>query len=422
MRILVSTSTFPLQQNDSLPRFVFDLAVGLSAGGEVTALVPGAAGYPQRERMGVVDVERFTYFLPRRLQALAYGHGMRDNFRGSWAAKLQPLPFLLAQALATRSVVRSKGVTVVNSHWLVPQGLSTALARGRQESFHHILSVHAADVYLLRKLPFGRALARFVLSRTDVVFADGSHVRDSLDELIGRPSGAQLQPNGVWVDVFRGHQDMEPVEVPFKEGYLLFFGRFAEKKGITYLLKALPRVREKYPGLGLFLIGYGALESQIREEVASLGVADRVHFLGRQPHSEIVRYLKACRAAVIPSIIDQHGETEGMPTVVLEAMASGTRVIGTAVDGIPDVLRHQDNGWLCREKDAEDLAEKIIMALEDPRADTIVESALATADRFDWSCVAGRYVETIRGLEAGRSAVARDNARDERRSQIEADE
>lgn len=411
MRILVSTSTFPLQQDDSLPRFVFDLAVGMSAGGEVTALVPGAAGYPPRERMGSVDVERFTYFLPRRLQALAYGHGMRDNFRASWAAKLQPLTFLLAQALATRSLVRSKGVTAVNSHWLVPQGLSTALARGRKDSFHHILSVHAADVYLLRKLPFGRALARFVLSRTDVIFADGSHVRDSLDELVGRPSGAKLQPNGVWVDVFRGHDDMEPVEHPFEDGYLLFFGRFAEKKGVSYLLAALPRVLERIPGLGLCLIGYGALEGQIREEVVRLGIGDKVRFLGRQPHREIVRYLKACRAAVVPSIIDQHGETEGMPTVVLEAMASGTRVIGTAVDGIPDVLHHRGNGWLCREKDAEDLAEKILMALEDPEADTVVKSALATADRFDWSRVAGRYLDTFRDLEGSRSKLTGDDRR-----------
>jgi glycosyltransferase involved in cell wall biosynthesis len=406
MRVLISTSTFPIRADDGLPRFVYDLAEALAQPCEVTCLVPDADGAPKREQMGPVDVRRFTYFLPRRWQRLAYGHGMRENLRESLLCKLQPPPFIAIQARETRRLVASEHIDVVNSHWMIPSGLSTALARGPGgraggARFGHVLTVHAADVYMLRGLPFGGSIARFILERSDHVFADGSHVRDSLDELIGGECRAHLQPNGVSVELFRKASEA-PAVSPFPAGFLLFFGRLAEKKGVTYLLQAMPRVLERHPGLGLVVIGYGPLEGELRDEARSLGIAGSVEFAGRKSHAEIASYLAGSRLAVVPSIIDSHGETEGMPTVVVEAMASGTRVVGSAVDGIPDVIRHGENGWLCREKDPADLADKILTALDDPETSAIPGQSLDTANRFEWSEVAARYVEAFeRVREAG---------------------
>jgi glycosyltransferase involved in cell wall biosynthesis len=400
MRVLISTSTFPLRADDGLPRFVYDLAEALAEPCEVTCLVPDAEGAAKREQMGPVDVHRFTYFLPRRWQRLAYGHGMRENLRASLVCKLQPPPFVALQARATRRLVSAANIDVVNSHWMIPSGLSSALARGsgrRGARFGHVLTVHAADVYMLRGLPLGGAIARFILDRSDHVFADGSHVRDSLDELIDRDSGAHLQPNGVSVELFR-EASRTPASSPFPNGYLLFFGRLAEKKGVTYLLQAMPRVLERHPGLGLVVIGYGPLEGALRAEAHSLGIDAAVEFVGRMSHAEIGSHLAGSRLAVVPSIIDSHGETEGMPTVVVEAMASGTRVVGSAVDGIPDVIRHGENGWLCREKDPADLAEKILTALDDPETSGIPHRSLDTANRFAWSEVAARYLEAFEAV------------------------
>jgi glycosyltransferase involved in cell wall biosynthesis len=399
MRVLISTSTFPIRADDGLPRFVYDLAEALAEPCQVTCLVPDADGAAKREQLGPLDVRRFTYFLPRRWQRLAYGHGMRENLRASLLCKLQPPPFIAIQTRETRRLVAAEHIDVVNSHWMIPSGLSSALARGSGDRpggarFGHVLTVHAADVYMLRGLPLGGAIARFILDRSDYVFADGSHVRDSLDELIGGESGAQLQPNGVRVALFR-EASRAPAASPFPDGYLLFFGRLAEKKGVTYLLQAMPRLLERHPGLGLVVIGYGPLEDELRDEARSLGIAGSVEFAGRKSHAEIGAHLAGSRLAVVPSIIDSRGETEGMPTVVIEAMASGTRVVGSAVDGIPDVIRHGENGWLCREKDPADLAEKILTALDDPESSPIRGRSLNTANRFDWSEVAARYVEAF---------------------------
>jgi glycosyltransferase involved in cell wall biosynthesis len=81
-------------------------------------------------------------------------------------------------------------------------------------------------------------------------------------------------------------------------------------------------------------------------------------------------------------------------------MAAGVPVVASAVDGIPDVVRHRRNGWLCREKDPDDLAEKIIDALQDPDSSEIVRSAVATAALYDWSQVAKNYTECFRAVLA----------------------
>ena len=385
---------------DGFPRFVYDLAESLSDHCDVTALAPSAPGATAKERLGGVDVRRFTYLLPRRWQALAYGHGIRNNLRRSPVAALQVLPFIAAQTLAIRSLVRAKQIQVVNSHWILPQGLSSALARGKTPRFTHVLSVHSSDVGMLADLPWGRALARFVLARCDHVIVSGSTTLKELDELAGRPTSATVQPMGINLELFSKASGLAAQQQPFPDGFLLFFGRLVEKKGAVYLLRALPRVLERWPGLGLVIVGYGPEEGALRAETQRLGLSSSVVFAGRQPHSEIVRYLHSCQLVVVPSIVDRVGETEGMPTVVVEALAAGTRVVGSAVAGIPDVLRHGENGWLCREKDTADLAEKILLALDDPPSSEITQRAQATAEGLDWSKVATRYAEVFAGNAA----------------------
>ena len=397
LRALVTTSTFPVDEGDGVPRFVQDLARALAAHADVTVLAPDAPGARRSEVVGGVRVKRFSYFRPRSLQRLALGHGMRENLRASWLAKAQVPAFLAAQAAATRSLIREEAIEVVNAHWIVPSGLTSAWAC-RTRGVPLVLQVHAGDVYLLARVPAGRPVARYVVGGSRIVLADGSHVRDSLDALLGRPSGALLRPMGVDHARF-GRRDADEegarLGAEFPEGFLLFFGRMSEKKGVAYLIGALPRILERHPGLGLVLIGDGPERTHLEETSADLGVRASVRFLGRKSHDEIIRHLHACRAAVVPSIVDRYGETEGMPTVVLEALAAGVRVVGSAVDGIPDILRHRENGWLCREKDPVDLADKILEALEARDDSPVLEAAVSTAASHDWKAVAGEYVRFL---------------------------
>ena len=406
-RILVTTSTFPVRDGDGVPRFVCDLAGALTAHADVLVLAPDAPDALKREQMGSLTVRRFSYFPWRRLQVLGLGYGMRDNLRRNWLARLQVPLFLAAQWLATRALIRTARVDVVNAHWLVPQGLTAAWARGRRASFKLVLHVHAGDVYLLHRLPFGSAIARYVVGRSDVVLADGTKVRDTLDELLGFASGTVIQPMGVHRHVFAPEEgagllgDGTDLDTRFQDGFVLFVGRLSEKKGAIYLIRAMHRVVARHPGLGLVVIGEGPEQERLRFEVRRLGLTDAVRFVGRQSHARIAAYLRQCRASVVPSVIDSHGEADGMPTVVLEALAAGVRVVGTTVGGIPDVLRHGENGWLCPPENPDALADQIFAALRDPTPSQVLVAALETARQHDWRQVARNYMRCLERLDAG---------------------
>ena len=387
MRILITTSTFPVSLSEGGPRFVFDLAKALTSHGTVEVLAPHAPGAAVRESWSGVAVERFRYFWPSRWERLAYGGGMRENMRASRLAFFQ-IPFLLL--VQTWKIRRRAGeIDVVNSHWMVPQGLTSAWARGRRPRFRHVLHVHAADVYLLATLPFGSRLARYVLRRTDAVLADGSHVRTALDELVGFSTGAILRPMGAWVDDFQA--EVEAATSRHQAGYLVFVGRLVEKKGVKYLIEAMETIRRHHPELGLVIIGDGPLRSSLEADSRRLHLDSGIEFVGSLPHHEVIRVIRGSRLAVVPSVIDSKGETEGMPTVVIEMMAAGLPVVGSDVDGIPDVIDDGRNGWLARPADAADLSATILQALESDDHE-VRESALTTAASHDWAEVALAYL------------------------------
>lgn len=393
MRVLITASTFPLRIGDGLPRFVYDLGQALAAHAQVTVLAPHAPGAARRERMGALDVHRFAYFWPRRWQRLAYGGGIPENVRRSMIAKLQPPGFVACQARAVRALVRERGIDVVNSHWLVPQGLSAALVRGRPPRFAHVVTLHGGDSYLLRRLP--GALSRFVVARSDAVIAVSSNVRANLDAALGRPSQATLQPVGVHLEAFR--RPAPPLETPFEDGYLLFVGRLVPIKGAATLLRALPRVLARHPKLGLAVVGYGPEDAALRRLAAELGVADSVVFTGARPHDEIVGYLQGCRAAVVPSIVEPDGRAEGLPSVILEALAAGAPLVASAAGGVPDLIRDGENGWLAAPGDPDALAERLLAALDDPPGSALRREALRCVEALDWSRVAERTLAHFEG-------------------------
>ncbi|MEO1529567.1 MAG: glycosyltransferase [Planctomycetota bacterium] len=401
MRLLLTTSTFPVKQGDGIPRFILDLALALASYADVDVLAPDAPERPDDDSYDRINVHRFSYFWPRWAQRLAITNqrGMRENVRGSLLAKLQVPLFLMWQAIAVKRLVRRKKVDVVNAHWLVPQGLTAAWVLRRSPNVRLVLHIHAGDVYFLQRLSIGPRIARYVAKRADLIFAAGSHVRDALDDLLGFPSQAVIQPMGVDSKEFaRGNVSEASTRNVFADrfehGFILFIGRLVEKKGVPYLIQAMVEIRKQRPGVGLVIAGFGPEEPRLKAEVERLGLSDCVCFAGKQNRGEIIDLLHSCRAVAVPSIIDSRGETEGMPTVVVESLAAGVPVVGSAVNGIPDLIRHRENGWLCREKDSRDLAEKLLTAL-DSDCDELIADAIGTAQSNDWERVASNYVDHI---------------------------
>ncbi len=370
MRVLIATSTFPLGgESDATPRFVLDLAQALARTVDVTVLAPGAPGVPARDRLGGVDVHRFDYFRPRRLQRLAYHAGMPDNLRRSAWARAQVPGYLACAARAIRRLAAETGAEVVHSHWALPQGLAGAWARGRRRRFAHVATLHGSDAHLLAQVPAARTLARWVDARCDAWIAAASPLRHRLDATLGRPSRATVLPVGVDTRRFRVGCD-EGRGSPFPGGHLLFVGRLVPIKGVDVLLQSLARVRATDPGLELVVLGDGPEAPRLRARCRALGLADAVRFAGAVGQDEVAAALQACRAVVVAS----------------------------DAGGIADVVTPGHDGWLARAGDADDLARAIAKALASPAP----PGARKTAEAHDWRVVAERhlaiYESSLRGV------------------------
>jgi colanic acid/amylovoran biosynthesis glycosyltransferase len=244
----------------------------------------------------------------------------------------------------------------------------------------------------LETMPVGRAITRFIAHRTDLFMP----VSEAMGERLQKRADAFIrwaaQPMGVDFERFSRPADRLAGPLPFDGDFILFVGRLVEKKGAAVLLEAMARLAAQFSGLGLILIGSGPLEAGLRAKAEAMGIAARVKFLGRRGHAEIISYLHACRVLVIPSSADTRGETEGMPTILAEALAAGCRVVAGRVDGITEWIVDGRNGWLARPKDSDDLAGRLRLALS-YQGGRISAAARQTARRLDWDQVAGHYLK-----------------------------
>ena len=143
---------------------------------------------------------------------------------------------------------------------------------------------------------------------------------------------------------------------------LLFVGRLVEKKGCTYLLQAMQRLKKRFAGLRLTIIGEGELKSSLQQEAVSRQLD--VQFTGAATAAEIRQQLARCWLFVAPSITAQSGDMEGLGMVFLEAQALQTPVVSFRSGGLVEAVEEGTTALLSAEKDVEGLTENIAQLLE----------------------------------------------------------
>lgn len=133
--------------------------------------------------------------------------------------------------------------------------------------------------------------------------------------------------------------------------------RLCEQKGISFLLQAMPEVIAAVPDIQLLIAGQGHLDQSLQQEAIDLGIKQHVKFLG--PRLDIASLLHVFDIYVLPSL------WEGLPMVLLEAMAAGCPVIATKVGGVTRAVQHESNGLLVPAEDSDALAQAIVRLLAD---------------------------------------------------------
>jgi colanic acid/amylovoran biosynthesis glycosyltransferase len=180
---------------------------------------------------------------------------------------------------------------------------------------------------------------------------------------------------------------------------ILHVARLVEVKGAEYLIRAFALVAGTSPNVELLIIGDGPLRKSLDALAKSLGVAERVRFLGALPHEQVLAWMRKAAMLVLPSVRTGTGRVEGLGMVLLEAAATGVPVIGSRIGGIPEGIAEGETGFLAPEKDPAALARRIGDLLDDP-ALRIAMGAKARAfvlDRFDIA----RQTELLEGFYDG---------------------
>jgi colanic acid/amylovoran biosynthesis glycosyltransferase len=148
---------------------------------------------------------------------------------------------------------------------------------------------------------------------------------------------------------------------------ILFVGRFVEKKGLEYALRALAKIRNNFT-FEFRVIGGGELEEELRQLAYDLKISQEIKWMGMQPHKRVIEELYNCDLLLQPSVTAKNGDAEGgAPTIILEAQACGTPVISTYHADIPYITRPRKSALLSDEKDVDSLAQNIIYLLKTPK-------------------------------------------------------
>jgi colanic acid/amylovoran biosynthesis glycosyltransferase len=221
-----------------------------------------------------------------------------------------------------------------------------------------VVTLHGLDVTSQARRPGLRGARhrrhlRTVFARAALIIAVSEFIRDRATELGADPAKVRVHHTGV---------PLAGVPAPVSPRWdMIFVGRFVAKKGIDDLLEATAMVGELRPRM--LFIGTGPLEEPSRRRAAELGLD--ATFLGAQDSAVVRRSLAEAKVFVSPSKTAPDGDTEGLPTTILEAGSAGLPTISTYHSGIPEAVVHGETGLLCPEGDRPALAAAIRQVLTD---------------------------------------------------------
>jgi colanic acid/amylovoran biosynthesis glycosyltransferase len=161
------------------------------------------------------------------------------------------------------------------------------------------------------------------------------------------------------------HDAAAPESAPASaQPYVLFVGRFVEKKGVVTLIEAMRKLEARNLDVRLVLIGDGPMASEVKQRAGALGDAQ---FLGWLPNRAVRSWMQGAIAVCVPSVAAGSGDSEGLPNVVIEAMAAGAPVVASRHGGIVEAVEHGRTGLLVPPGDSHALAEALHLLAQDPQ-------------------------------------------------------
>jgi glycosyltransferase involved in cell wall biosynthesis len=376
MRVLVLSSTFPSAQQPNRGVFVRHRVRGLSKRCDVVVVAP-VPWFPlnrwlraERDAVSLLeDQEGLRVYHPRFFSLPRYG-----KFLDGALYFLSLIPFV------TR-LRKSFPFEVIDAHFAFPDGLAATLL-ARVFNVPVVVTLRGSIVRL-SGYRLHRPQLRWALRRADRVTA----VSESLKAVaigLGVPADhIRVIPNGVDSTAFRPMPQQEARRLcglPVDAKVLLTVAGVYEGKGQHTVVELLPELRSRYPETVYVIVGGprpGEIyQRRLQAAAERLGIAGHVVFAGPRPQGELRQWFAAADVSVLAT------QTEGWPNVLLESLACGTPVVSTRVGGVPEIVRHGEDGLLVPYGDPAALRDALVSALS---RDWDRAALVHHAQRFDWN-------------------------------------
>jgi glycosyltransferase involved in cell wall biosynthesis len=345
---------------------------------------------PERWEEQGVEVVTFRY-APERYEVLGYGRSLEADERVKGGAALTAPLYALGLHRAVRRQLRARRFDLVHAHWIVPNGVIAAWS----VDVPLAIGLHGSDVFLAEKV---RPAAAWALRRSRLLTGCSPELVDRVRALGFPEERSRVIPYGVDMTAFspdpaRRHIWRERLGVPEDAPLVLSVGRMATKKGFHILMQALPELLASVPEAHVVLAGGGDLLPRFQEE--ALRFPGRLHLPGPVLRDTLPDLYRAADVFVLSAVHDSKGNVDGLPNVILEAMASGLPVVASGISGIPLAVEDGETGLLVPEKDPEALTVALHRLLSTPGlAREMGERGRHKAETaLTWDAVAARYRE-----------------------------
>lgn len=253
----------------------------------------------------------------------------------------------LWQAAMLAKFIHTQGITHLHAHFATSATTVARLA-AKLANIPYSFTAHAKDIFhetvdsrdLERKLADAASAITVSDFNLDYLKANYPRASHSLKRIY----------NGLDLAKF-------PFEVPVQRPpVIVSVGRLVEKKGFDVLLDACAILKQKNLEFRCEIIGSGELEDPLKAKIQSLNLANEVELLGPRPQIEMIKHVQNARVFAAPCVVGKDGNRDGLPTVLLEAMALGTACISTDVTGIPELIQDNKTGLQVAQNDPQALA------------------------------------------------------------------
>ena len=405
LRIICPTYWYPQHATDTQATYVHDINRHLARRGHaVTVVTPGNSSLPASESFDGVQVIRFPLELP---VDLTYGRvaQSRVNLVGKFARLAVMAHYLEAQYRATLAAGRAQRADVIHAHWAIPTG-PAAVQAARKLGVPSVITMHGGDVYVNPEQGYDfptrwyvRPPLRWTLRRADALTAITEDCRQHALRAGAPKESIHLVFNGT--DLRRFSPAPAPAgsrvgDPRFGPQMIFACRQLFPRKGIRFLIEAAAKLTPRFPELQVVVAGDGFERPELIRLAESLGISDRVTFLGWVANSELPAYYRAACVSVIPSL------EEGFGIPAAEAMGCEIPVVATDAGGLPEVVEHGVTGLIVPRGDSSALAEAIGSLLSDParRLAMGITGRERALRYFDWDRSAEQFEQIYAALAA----------------------